>query len=87
MPGLPEIWVRFGQETVEPQVGLIAQQVQKVLPEIVSEWADQGAEDYLAVDYNRLVAVLIEAVKQQETKIGALQERISTLERGRTSPS
>jgi hypothetical protein len=34
------------------QIGLIAQQVKEVLPEVVSEWTDKGAEDYLAVDYS-----------------------------------
>jgi hypothetical protein len=63
------------------QVGLIAQQVKEVVPEIVSEWADQGAENYLAVDYSRLVAIMIEAVKEQQSTISRLTARISNLER------
>ena len=67
------------------QIGLIAQQVREVIPEIVSEWADQGAQDYLAVDYNRLVALLIQAMKEQQQKIEELQdqltERIGKIER------
>jgi len=65
------------------QVGLIAQQVREVVPEIVSEWADQGAEDYLAVDYNRLVAIMIEAMKEQQSTIEQLTARIVALERTR----
>jgi hypothetical protein len=61
------------------QVGLIAQQVREVVPEIVSEWADQGAEDYLAVDYNRLVAIMIEAMKEQQTQITEQQSTIEQL--------
>jgi predicted RNase H-like nuclease (RuvC/YqgF family) len=35
----------------------------------VSEWADEGAEDYLAVDYSRLNALTIEAIKEQQKTI------------------
>jgi len=63
------------------QVGLIAQQVKEVLPEVVSEWADQGAEDYLAVDYSRLAAVTIEAIKELKSENNTLRDRIGTLER------
>jgi uncharacterized protein (DUF433 family) len=52
-----------------------------VLPEVVSEWADQGAEDYLAVDYNRLTAVTIEAIKELKAENNTLRDRIGALER------
>jgi len=42
------------------QTGLIAQQVEPVIPEVVST----DANGYLTVDYSRLVPVLIEAVKE-----------------------
>jgi hypothetical protein len=74
------------------QVGLVAQQVREVVPELVSEWADEGAEDYLAVDYSRLNALTIEAIKQLNNKLEAenntlrdrieqQQQRIEALER------
>jgi hypothetical protein len=69
------------------QVGLIAQQVKEVVPELVSEWADEGADDYLAVDYSRLGALTIEAIKElneKNEKLKAendnLRERIEVLE-------
>jgi hypothetical protein len=62
------------------QVGVIAQQVREVLPEVVSEWSDEAGRDYLGVDCSRLVAVTIEAMKQQQHQIKRLQERISLLE-------
>jgi len=62
------------------QVGVIAQQVREVLPEVVSEWSDERGEGYLAVDCGRLSAVTIEAVKEQQKQIRNLLERISTLE-------
>ncbi len=61
------------------QVGVIAQQVREVLPEVVSEWGE-GGEGYLGVDCSRLVAVTIEAMKEQQNQIQRLRERISMLE-------
>ena len=52
-------------------VGVIAQDVQKVLPEAVSVVdPDTG---YLGVDYTSLVPVLIEAVKVQQEEIDQLK--------------
>ena len=44
----------------EPQVGFIAQEVQRVVPEAVT-YADSNT---LAVDYSRIVPLLVEAVKE-----------------------
>ncbi len=47
------------------ELGLIAQEVELVIPEIVGESAD----GYKAVEYQKLVALLIEAIKEQQTII------------------
>jgi hypothetical protein len=47
------------------QIGVIAQEVEKVLPEIVK----QDTKGIKSVDYAKLTAVLIEAVKEQQTEI------------------
>lgn len=60
----------------EKQVGVIAQQVQKVLPEVVSE----DNNSYLSVDYSKLVPLLIEAVNEQSSIIEGLEKRIAKLE-------
>ncbi len=65
-------------DTATRQVGLVAQQVREVIPEIVSEWANQ---DYLGVDYGRLVAVMIEAIKELATENKALQEKTKEIEK------
>ena len=51
-------------------IGVIAQEVEKVLPEIVTT-RDNG---YKAVKYEKLVAVLIEAVKELSEKVKKLEE-------------
>ena len=56
-------------------VGVIAQEVEKVLPEIVTDRED-GTK---AVKYDRLTALLIEAVKELSAKVDAQQEEINIL--------
>ncbi len=50
-------------------VGLIAQEVQAVLPEIVTE-RDNG---YLAIKYDRVVALLVQAVKELKEEVEELK--------------
>ena len=48
-----------------PTTGLIAQEVQEVLPEVVIERKD----GYLAIDYSKMIGLLVEAIKELEQKI------------------
>jgi len=59
--------------------GLIAQEVEKVLPGVVRH--GQSASDPLGMNYADLVPVLINAVKTQEKTIEEQKERIERLER------
>jgi hypothetical protein len=58
------------------KIGLIAQEVEKVLPEVVST----DHEGYKSVEYANIVAVLIEAVKELKTQNEDLRARIQALE-------
>ncbi len=51
-------------------VGLVAQEIEEVIPELVSE----GPDGYKAVAYDKLTAVLIEAMKEQQSKIELLEK-------------
>ena len=58
------------------EMGVIAQEVIKVAPELVSENENDGM---LSVSYPNMVALLIEAIKEQSTKIAALEEQVKEL--------
>ena len=53
-------------------VGVIAQDIEKVLPELVAT-RDNG---FKAVRYEKIVALLIEAVKEQQSQIEELKEKL-----------
>ena len=59
-------------------LGLIAQDVEKVFPELVQTDETTGLK---SVEYGNLVAPLIEAVKEQQKEIKSLNERIEKLEK------
>ena len=74
----------------ERDVGLIAQDVQKVLPEAIELFQHDKDEvkngalggDLLNIQYQKLTALLIEGIKEQQEQIEFLQERVTTLELG-----
>jgi hypothetical protein len=57
------------------QVGLLAQEVREVVPQAVIEQPD----GYLAVDYARLVPLLIEGMKEQQRQIDELRQTIQSM--------
>ena len=59
-------------------IGVIAQEVEKVLPEIVI--TGKTEDKFKSVDYGRLTAVLIEAVKEQQKQIQTLTTKVEELE-------
>jgi len=52
------------------EIGVIAQEVEKVLPEIVVDW-----DEYKTVVYDRLTALLIEAVKELIDEVNQLKNK------------
>ena len=59
------------------KVGVIAQEVETVLPELISESLKDG---FKSVAYSELTAVLINAIKEQQEIIEDLKTRITKLE-------
>ena len=58
----------------KPSMGVIADNIQEILPELVSD------SDPKTVNYNGLIGLLIEVVKEQQTQIDSLNDRLSKLE-------
>ena len=63
---------RIGKNYDDREIGVIAQEVEKVLPELVKESSD-GIK---SVAYQNMVAVLIEAIKEQQEQINELKETV-----------
>jgi len=59
------------------KVGVIAQEVEAVLPELVLESPETGLK---SVAYSELTSVLINAIKEQQEIIEDLKSRITKLE-------
>ena len=57
------------------QIGLIAQEVQQVVPQAVI----QGKDGYYAVDYARLVPLLIQGMKEQQLQLNEQRQQIAKL--------
>jgi hypothetical protein len=65
------------KESGKPSVGLIAEEVEGVVPEVVAHGGNGGAAT--GVNYSGLVGVLVEAVKEQQIAISKQQEAIFQL--------
>lgn len=78
LSGVTFSW-KSGARAGQADVGVIAQEVQSVLPEAVNT----DASGYLSVDYPKLVPLLIQAVKEQQTQISALKAEVDALRAGR----
>ncbi len=63
------------------EIGLVGQEVAKVLPEAVSMPA--GPEGMYGLKEGNLVAVLVEAVKEQQAEIKALEAKVAALSQGK----
>jgi hypothetical protein len=61
----------------EEQVGLIAQEVETIIPELVTT---SGEANMKSLSYGNLNAVLIKAIQEQQALIESLTARIATLE-------
>lgn len=56
----------------EPSIGLIAQELEEVIPEVVSS----GEDGFKTVSYGNLIGLLIEAIKDQQNQIDDLARQL-----------
>lgn len=69
LDGVSFDWKRNGKKSA----GVIAQQVQKIMPEAVTEVKAMDGSRHLSVNYNALTSVLIEAIKDLKAEIEDLK--------------
>ena len=65
-----ELAAELGVERTDNQIGLLAQEVEAQFPELVTESALEG---YKTIRYDKMVTVLVEAMKEQQAMIEQLQ--------------
>lgn len=65
------------KESHRKDLGMIAEEVGRVIPEVVTFEAD--GKTAASIDYSRLTAVLVEAVKTQQAEIESLKEQVTGL--------
>ncbi|MCK4427372.1 MAG: tail fiber domain-containing protein [candidate division Zixibacteria bacterium] len=66
------------KESKKHDIGMIAEEVGKVVPEVVAY--EENGVDAKSLDYARLTALLVEAIKEQQKEIELLKAKINTLE-------
>ena len=73
-------------DTGRRRIGVIAQEIETVIPEVVdkvgklAQHPEYDDDEIRAVSYGNISAVLIEAIKEQQTIIDDLKSRLETLE-------
>ena len=70
-----DIGKELGFDTTVRHAGVSAQQVQAVLPEVIA--AAPANNEYITVKYEKLTALLIEAVKELSQKVDQLQQKLN----------
>ena len=82
--GVSFTWVDTETKGTDTAIGLIAQEVETIYPELVGDGGlpkDNDGNDALkSVNYAHLTSVLIEAIKELSTELDAAKARITTLE-------
>lgn len=66
----------FGKQN---EIGFIAQEVEKITPELVSK--DSSPAEYRSVKYDKVVALLVEAIKEQQIQIDQLKIEVKKLKK------
>lgn len=67
---------RIDDDSKKRQIGVIAQEIQEVLPEVVTHAKDV---DEYGVSYGNITGLLIEAIKEQQQQIEELKQQIEEL--------
>lgn len=69
------------RENKKHDIGMVAEEVGKVIPEVVTY--EENGNDAQGLDYAKLTALLVEAMKEQQKEIDLLKAKIEKLEMGK----
>ena len=82
--GVSFTWKDTEERGTDTAIGLIAQEVETVYPELVDDGGlpkdNEGNDPYKSVNYAHLTSVLIEAIKELSAELDSAKSRIATLE-------
>ena len=70
----------IGNKEGEKGIGMIAQELQKVYPELVVA-SKNGNQEYLSIDYGKFTAVLLQSIKELKSQMNTMQDQINALQR------
>ena len=73
--GVTYVRIDAEDDNTHRHAGVIAQQVEKVLPEVI----ETNKDGILSVAYGHMVGLLVEAIKEQDEKISRLEALVETL--------
>jgi hypothetical protein len=80
MRGVSFIWNNSNvNETPKKDIGFIAQEVEHVFPELVFKANDKEDSNYM-VKYNDVIAICLEAIKEQSENINNSLKKLERLE-------
>ena len=79
-----ELAAKFGYTNHNRQVGLIAQEVKEILPEVISlaPFDDDGnnnsvtGENYLTIHYEKLIPLLVESIKELKLELDEIKNKL-----------
>ena len=82
-----ELAQQYGFDPSVNQVGLLAQEVENVLPEAVrpapfdvdTNGNSKSGENYITIQYEKLIPLLVEAIKSQQQQIAQLRDAINNM--------
>jgi len=87
LAGVEYTWSRkakklgVGRNSNATTIGVIAQDIEAVFPSLVKQWRNPNFEHFKTIDYGKLNAILIQALKENQQYLLSLQQRVVELKR------
>jgi hypothetical protein len=76
-----QVSTSMGHQEGQKAIGMIAQELQKAYPQLVVVAPEHQEHQYLSIDYGKFTAVLLQSIKELESRKSAMQDQINALQR------